>query len=826
MYSSSRWHTIIIPVLLRTRTIKASFSISSLITSFQPCCWWSLKANHSRSSSTRRRTLLTASSTTLQRQRPYLLTTISNKNNNCNKRRLTVQFHSDSKYPARDWSNYKEYIDRDKPNVASTSETRDNTDYYYHFYKTNKLEDNMPRKEKLAAGDGTVDIDAAETQKRSFAREYIDPETKLMVIEEGSCSMCIEASEMNQVFYNPVQVQNRDLSILMLHVHHERRQAALNVQVDAYRVRRSELLSQHRKQQQELQSEKDEKNEGTVSMNAATNVDVSSTEDVDSVAIATTTNDAADSKVTTEQILDDDIVIETPKLQLKVLDALAASGLRSLRYWKECSNMISHLTINDIDPVAGQRARRNIERNGLSDVLIPDTQPDGQPPGIRVTSQDATTIMYNSRNHPRKLSCLPSLAHLHDNFTPPPEKLHTELEICWDVIDLDPYGSSVKFMDAAVQAIANGGLLNVTCTDMRTMIGSSTVAAFSRYGSVPIKTVGHSYNQDYAIRMVLYMIATAAARYGRCMKPILSVGMDFYIRVFIEIYDDKQGVQDLPMYVGMVHQSTQCPSFSTVPLADRENKKGISSSRIPSAVCTETGAPLKMGGPIWLGPLHDPDVLQRALQLLPDSPKRSGTTTNNAPHQPNYDDDKNNNNNNNNDPSTMQQSSSLSTSTGPLKYIATRDRLRGLLTSCIEELPDAPLYYVLSGLANCIKSSVPPLLEFKSAIVNAGYRVSGHHKEPNAIKTDAPTSVMWDIMRAWVKRRPLSKPPAPGSAAEKILSVEPSIAVDFSRPLIVHRMKQTFANATRFPQNPEKNWGPKPRALHGQKRKSTNEELE
>ena len=200
-----------------------------------------------------------------------MLTTISNKNNNCNKRRLTVQFHSDSKYPARDWSNYKEYIDRDKPNVASTSDTRDNTDYYYHFYKTNKLEDNMPRKEKLAAGDGTVDIDAAETQKRSFAREYIDPETKLMVIEEGSCSMCIEASEMNQVFYNPVQVQNRDLSILMLHVHHERRQAALNVQVDAYRVRRSELLSQHRKQQQELQSEKDEKNEGTVSMNGITN---------------------------------------------------------------------------------------------------------------------------------------------------------------------------------------------------------------------------------------------------------------------------------------------------------------------------------------------------------------------------------------------------------------------------------------------------------------------------------------------------------------------------------------------------------------------------
>ena len=36
----------------------------------------------------------------------------------------------------------------------------------------------------------------------------------------------------------------------------------------------------------------------------------------------------------------------------------------------------------------------------------------------------------------------------------------------YDVIDLDPYGSAAPFLDAAVQAIADGGLLSVTCTDM------------------------------------------------------------------------------------------------------------------------------------------------------------------------------------------------------------------------------------------------------------------------------------------------------------------------------------------------------------------------
>ena len=31
-----------------------------------------------------------------------------------------------------------------------------------------------------------------------------------------------------------------------------------------------------------------------------------------------------------------------------------------------------------------------------------------------------------------------------------------------------------------------------------------------------------------------------------------------------------------------------------------------------------------------------------------------------------------------------------------------------------------------------------------------GYRVSISHTHANAIKTDAPNSVLWDIMRCWV----------------------------------------------------------------------------
>lgn len=39
---------------------------------------------------------------------------------------------------------------------------------------------------------------------------------------------------------------------------------------------------------------------------------------------------------------------------------------------------------------------------------------------------------------------------------------------------------------------------------------------------------------------------------------------------------------------------------------------------------------------------------------------------------------------------------------------------------------------------------------FRSAVINAGYRISGTHVNPLGLKTDAPMDVIWDIMRCWV----------------------------------------------------------------------------
>jgi tRNA (guanine26-N2/guanine27-N2)-dimethyltransferase len=542
--------------------------------------------------------------------------------------------------------------------------------------------------------------------------------------------MNFPADQEATVFYNPVQVQNRDLSVLMISLYAERRAIR-----GAVRIKKKELRAS-----------------------------------VEDGGGGITKQDELNAKLEEyEKTLDGKQLVAEQQGDnendngLTIMDALAASGLRSIRYWKEIAG-VKHVTINDLDEAAVERAHSNLQDNNLQDVICASNET--RPKGICVNHGDATHEMYMSRRPQQlratgiKLKQLPM----------------------WDVIDLDPYGSAAPFLDGAVQAVESGGLLCITCTDMAALGGSHPETAYGRYASLPIQSA--RYLQELALRILLHTIAVSAARYGRTIRPVLSVGMAFYVRVFVEINDDKKGVSDLSLNIGNVYQSTKCPSFVVLPHGQMGGNKGnvYQSARLTPSRCEETGAPFKVGGPLWLGPLHDQQVIKSALNRL-DSPN------NTCPD---------------------------------MKLIATRERLKGLLTSVSEEI-DTPLFYQLPDLCKTLHSANPPQKEFMAALHNAGYQVSGYHKEPSAIKTNAPNSVVWDVLRQWVKKHPPAKTPAEGTPAALILAKEPSSSMTFD--FTVPKSLKKDPNVRRFPLNPEKHWGPK-RMASGYKRKTTDEEEE
>lgn len=43
------------------------------------------------------------------------------------------------------------------------------------------------------------------------------------------------------------------------------------------------------------------------------------------------------------------------------------------------------------------------------------------------------------------------------------------------------------------------------------------------------------------------------------------------------------------------------------------------------------------------------------------------------------------------------------------------------------------------------------MMTFRSALLNAGYKVSFSHANKTSIKTNASNDIIWDVVRAWEK---------------------------------------------------------------------------
>ncbi|OIV90195.1 hypothetical protein TanjilG_01391 [Lupinus angustifolius] len=336
----------------------------------------------------------------------------------------------------------------------------------------------------------------------------------------------------------------------------------------------------------------------------------------------------------------------------------------------------------------------------------------------------------------------------------------------FDMVDLDPYGSPSVFLDSAVQSVVDGGMLMCTATDMAVLCGGNGEVCYSKYGSYPLRG---KYCHEMALRILLASIESHANRYKRYIVPVLSVQMDFYVRVFVRIYTSASAMKNTPLKLSYVYQCTGCDSFHLQPIG-RSISKNTSVRYLPGygpvvpQECTDCGKKFNMGGPIWSAPIHDQEWVASMLADVKSTKAR----------YPAY------------------------------------ERISAVLTTISEELPDVPLFLSLHNLCATLKCTSPSAIMFRSAVINAGYRISGTHVNPLGLKSDAPMDVIWDIMRCWVKTHPVKAQTEdlPGSV---ILAKEPVLQANFTRA-VASLSKAQAKKVARFLPNPERHWGPKLRA--------------
>lgn len=169
------------------------------------------------------------------------------------------------------------------------------------------------------------------------------------------------------------------------------------------------------------------------------------------------------------------------------------------------------------------------------------------------------------------------------------------------------------------------------------------------------------------------------------------------------------------------------------------------------------------------------------------------------------------------------------------KEYKTYNRMLGMLTLASQELPH-PWFFTANRIAKSVHAPSLPMnkilyvilltpvviadLSCSSALLNAGYKISRSHCSPGAVKTDAPRSFIYDIMREEAKENPVRMDKiAEGSPARKILAKPITHTIDFTPhpdASLERQGKETF-----YQVNPLPNWGPAPRAKSlGEKRKA------
>lgn len=419
---------------------------------------------------------------------------------------------------------------------------------------------------------GTVEVETVEKDGKQYR---LVKEGKATILVPHGAKIGEDRGEVQQVFYNPIQQYNRDLSVLAIKTYGE----------DILAKRKEKILAKSNKLGKNKKRKRDETDETGPSTETETT--------------ATLASDQA-----TEPLEEQ----KAHKSTFTMLDALSASGLRALRYGHELP-FVTSINANDLSKSAAESIKLNVSHNGLDDI-------------ISVTNEDALAHMY------RAIADGLSKRDRHGN----PSKSHK-----FDVIDLDPYGTAAPFFDAALQSVRDdGGLLCITCTDSAVWAGHSYCEkTFALYGGTPIKGM-HSH--EAGLRLILNAVATSGARYGLSIEPLLSLSIDFYTKVFIKVTKSPQAVKFLGSKTMIVYSCDHgCSAFETQYLLRSKptpNKKGsgsfykhgMAAGPPTDKHCQHCGNKMHVNGPMYGGHIHSAEFIEKLLEQIPNaSPEVYGT---------------------------------------------------------------------------------------------------------------------------------------------------------------------------------------------------------
>jgi len=331
------------------------------------------------------------------------------------------------------------------------------------------------------------------------------------------------------------------------------------------------------------------------------------------------------------------------KRGIRVCEPLTGCGVRGIRLAAEVDG-VEKVVVNDISREATKLASFNVEQNNITKI-------------ISVMNEDANLLL-NRYAAPRKR---------------------------FDYIDVDPFGSPVLYIDSAVRALRDGGLLALTATDMAPLCGVYPKACVRKYGGKPLRT---EYCHELAVRLLAGCLATIAARHEMGIKVLFSHSTNHYIRLYASVH---YGAKQADISIGKMGHILHC--FACF---HRETAEGLFSYLRQE--CPECGSQLKTAGPLWLGELFD----EAYCSLIEKDVER--------------------------------------------RHLKQEKRIVKLLSLVKNETKAPVTYFVVDKFCDKLNLPAPPIIKVVEELRNGGFQAVLTHFNSKGVRTDASARIVKEVI--------------------------------------------------------------------------------
>ncbi|XP_068879903.1 TRMT1-like protein [Aphelocoma coerulescens] len=276
-------------------------------------------------------------------------------------------------------------------------------------------------------------------------------------------------------------------------------------------------------------------------------------------------------------------VLAGERKPIECLDAFGATGIMGLQWAKHLRSSVK-VTINDCNENSVTMIKENCHLNKMKVKLNIKEEDNDETVGDREENSDTIEVTKMDAN---------VIMHLRS----------------FDFIHLDPFGTSVNYLDSAFRNVRNLGIVSLTSTDISSLYAKAQHVALRHYGCNIVRT---EYYKELAARTVIAAVTRAAARCNKGIEVLLAVALEHFVLVVVRVLRGPTPADDSAKKVRYLIHCQWCEErvFQKEGNMVEENPYQQLPCDCHGSMPGKTAVLL---GPLWSGVLFNTGFLRRML---------------------------------------------------------------------------------------------------------------------------------------------------------------------------------------------------------------------